>query len=70
MIRDARPPKMSYLCPKCFGPVIRRVEIPKTMSSVSKTVNKYSGVANPETWITDYYFTVEIHGGTLEAVRL
>ena len=46
--------RKSYLGPKCFGRAIREQVLPPTLSNVTKMVEKYSGTANPETWLSDY----------------
>ena len=40
------------------------------MSNVTKLVAKYNGVANPETWLSDYVSTVSLYDGNANcAVR-
>ena len=57
--RDAQ-----YLGPKCFGRAIREQILPPTLSNVMKMVKKYSGTANPETWLSDYVSAYDIYEGS------
>jgi hypothetical protein len=53
----------AYLGPECFGPAIRNVQIPRDMTSVSKTHQRYNGADKPNSWLSDYALAVEIAGG-------
>ena len=52
-----------YLGPKCFGRTIREQVLPPNLSNVTKMVEKYSGSANPETWLSDYVKACDIYEG-------
>ena len=53
----------SYLGPVCFGLAVRKVQIPRDMTSVSKSCPRYNGAEKPNSWLSDYALAVQIAGG-------
>ena len=53
----------SYLGPTCFGNAIRNIRIPRDMTSVSKSCQRYNGADKPNSWLSDYALAIEIAGG-------
>ena len=62
-LNDIKAGKDDYLGPVCFGPSIRSVQIPRDMTSVSKTHQRYNGADKPNSWLSDYALAVQIAGG-------
>ena len=47
----------------CFGLAVRDVQIPRDMTSVSKSCPRYNGAEKPNSWLSDYALAVQIAGG-------
>ena len=57
----------SYLGPVCFGPAIRKVQLPSSLGNVKKIVNKYNGIDKPDIWLPDYIHAIDINDGDYNA---
>ena len=52
-----------YVGPACFGPRIRAEEVPKGFK-IPPNLKTYDGVAEPKTWLDDFFNVIKFAGGT------